>query len=241
MAVFDGTDVFAGDKGVSSNRINKTVLWRGDTLPENPNNEVPVDGIFFKIDEGRFYRNTGTVASPVWTLIPSGGVTGEIKMFTAAIASIPIGFLLCDGAAVSETTYANLFALIGYTYGNPGGGDFNLPNFVTDNKFPRAATGDGNLGDTGGESTHSLDESETGPHTHDIDTLNIFTGSVGTPGTHYRFRSGQDPEFNNNVNSLNPLGIGGSDVGIGTLTTNGGGVAHENKPPFIDIHFIIAT
>ena len=43
-------------------------------------------------------------------------------------ASIPSGFLLCDGQAVSQATYAALFAIIGTTYGNPGGGNFNVPD-----------------------------------------------------------------------------------------------------------------
>ena len=43
-------------------------------------------------------------------------------------ASIPSGFLLCDGQSVSQSTYAALFAIIGTTYGNPGGGNFNVPD-----------------------------------------------------------------------------------------------------------------
>lgn len=43
----------------------------------------------------------------------------------------PSGWLLCDGTAVSRTTYAGLFAVIGTTYG-PGNGSttFNLPNYT---------------------------------------------------------------------------------------------------------------
>jgi microcystin-dependent protein len=39
----------------------------------------------------------------------------------------PAGWLLCDGASVSRTTYANLFAAIGTTYGGTGT-VFNLPD-----------------------------------------------------------------------------------------------------------------
>ena len=42
-------------------------------------------------------------------------------------ASIPSGFLLCDGSSYSTTTYAALFAVIGYTYGGTGG-NFNVPD-----------------------------------------------------------------------------------------------------------------
>ena len=57
----------------------------------------------------------------------SGAITGEGKLWFAD--SPPTGWLLCDGANVSRTTYADLFAVIGTTYG-PGDGSttFNVPD-----------------------------------------------------------------------------------------------------------------
>lgn len=53
--------------------------------------------------------------------------TGSIQIWTKA--SAPNGFLLCDGSAVSRTTYADLFAVIGEDYGaGDGSTTFNLPN-----------------------------------------------------------------------------------------------------------------
>jgi microcystin-dependent protein len=44
--------------------------------------------------------------------------------------NIPSGWLLCNGAAVSRTTYANLFAVIGTNFGTGNGSTtFNLPNY----------------------------------------------------------------------------------------------------------------
>ena len=44
-------------------------------------------------------------------------------------ATVPDGYLLCNGAAVSRTTYAALYAVIGDTYGaGDGSTTFNLPN-----------------------------------------------------------------------------------------------------------------
>ena len=46
-----------------------------------------------------------------------------------AKAGLPTGWLLCDGSAVSRTTYADLFSVIGTTYGTGDGSTtFNLPN-----------------------------------------------------------------------------------------------------------------
>jgi microcystin-dependent protein len=49
-------------------------------------------------------------------------------MFDYAGTTAPTGWLLCNGQAVSQTTYSALFAIISTTYGNPGGGNFNLPD-----------------------------------------------------------------------------------------------------------------
>lgn len=52
---------------------------------------------------------------------------GMIKPFAGT--TVPTGYLLCDGSAVSRTTYANLFAAIGTTYGSGDGSTtFNIPN-----------------------------------------------------------------------------------------------------------------
>jgi hypothetical protein len=53
--------------------------------------------------------------------------TGQVILYASTVP--PSGYLACNGAAVSRTTYANLFAVTGTTYG-PGDGSttFNLPN-----------------------------------------------------------------------------------------------------------------
>lgn len=53
---------------------------------------------------------------------------GTVTAYTAA--SVPTNFLNCDGSVVSQTTFANLFAVIGTTYntGGEGVGNFRLPD-----------------------------------------------------------------------------------------------------------------
>lgn len=51
---------------------------------------------------------------------------GSVSYF--ATATIPPGWLICNGASVSRTTYANLFAAIGTTYGSASSSTFNLPD-----------------------------------------------------------------------------------------------------------------
>ena len=70
--------------------------------------------------------------------------TGMIMAFAGSTA--PTGFLLCDGSAVSRTTYADLYAVIGDTYGaGDGSTTFNVPNLQ--DKFLQGA-GTNSLGTT---------------------------------------------------------------------------------------------
>ncbi|MBR6625214.1 MAG: tail fiber protein, partial [Mailhella sp.] len=56
---------------------------------------------------------------------------GSVIAFAGNPSSAPSGYLLCNGAAVSRTTYASLFAAIGTTYGTGNGSStFNLPNLT---------------------------------------------------------------------------------------------------------------
>lgn len=52
---------------------------------------------------------------------------GTVQVLTHANGFIPKGWLLCNGGSYSQTTYAALFSVIGTTFGNPGGGNFNVP------------------------------------------------------------------------------------------------------------------
>ena len=66
---------------------------------------------------GHLIGNSAGSGVPVGTIIPFAG------------NSVPQGYLLCDGSAISRTTYASLFAVIGTIYGaGDGSTTFNLPN-----------------------------------------------------------------------------------------------------------------
>ena len=72
-------------------------------------------------------------------LAPSG------LMLPFAGKSIPDGWLLCNGAAVSRTTYADLFAAIGTAWGTGDGSTtFNLPN--CDSRFMEGTTDTSKVG-----------------------------------------------------------------------------------------------
>ena len=83
---------------------------------------------------------TGIEGIPTATIVPWSS------------ASVPSGFLECDGSAVSRTTYATLFGIVGTTYGvGDGSTTFNVPD-LADN-VPVGKSGTKALASTGGANT----------------------------------------------------------------------------------------
>jgi microcystin-dependent protein len=169
-----------------------------------------------------------------------GTITGELKMWPTATA--PVGYLLCNGALVSRTTYADLFSVIGTTY---GAGDntstFGLPNF--NDKMPIGAGLTYSANTTGG-SANSVVVS----HTHTI------SGSTGAMNSNASHSHTQNPVVGAGITYI---GAGSTGTGSGsTGTTNidhthdagslvnstvGSSGTNANLPPYIGIHFIIRT
>jgi hypothetical protein len=119
-------------------------------------------------------------ASEISSDIPTG--TG-LPWFSTG--SVPAGFLLGDGSAVSRTTYAALFAVLGTTWG-PGDGSttFNLPD--TRGRSPLGSgTGSGltarTVGQTGGEELHVLSVGELAEHAHSYTNV-AFGGNQNGAG-----------------------------------------------------------
>jgi microcystin-dependent protein len=109
---------------------------------------------------GDFFKVLGLQAFAA-TDIPPGII------IYSAVNSIG-GYLLCDGSAVSRTTYTDLFTLIGTTYGSGDGSQtFNLPDFRDTILKGASATTD-TLGTTTGANSITIDESSYTTHTHNI-------------------------------------------------------------------------
>lgn len=81
------------------------------------------------MSEERFKNLTETTEDALYVVESNGLKPGTIVAF-AANSSLD-GYLICNGAAVSRTTYAELFTVIGTTYGaGDGSTTFNVPNLT---------------------------------------------------------------------------------------------------------------
>lgn len=90
-----------------------------------------------------------------WNIISSSGEsTGMLKMWAGLAAQVPAGYLVCDGSAVSRTTYAALFTAISTLWGaGDGSTTFNLPDGR--GGYLKGAAQGADAGATGGALTHT--------------------------------------------------------------------------------------
>ena len=147
---------------------------------------------------------------------------GCIVPFTSD--TVPENWLVCDGSAISRTTYDLLFSIIGTTYGvGDGSTTFNLPNLkgkVAVGKDSTQTEFD-TLGETGGEKTHTQTLTEMPTHNH------------GISGVAYALSGSGNQEF----------GSGGAqslDIkSVLSITNTGDGQPMNNLQPYIVTNYII--
>ena len=232
----------------------------GVTVPNGVTTTVYCDGInVFTAMSGT--TNDFTVAGNATitgNLTVTGSSTiapiGSILMWSTG--SAPTGYLLCNGAAVSRSTYAALFAVVGTTFGvGDGSTTFNLPNYT--NRLPYGTT----VGATGGSSTisaanlpshtHTFSGTTSGmnasnPHGHGVFDPGHFHGGIPQP-TPDVDRGGASSLFSidaygNTSLAFTGIGIGQTDINHGHAysgTTDATGSGNAFLPPYLGISFII--
>lgn len=89
-------------------------------------------------------------------------------------SSSPSGWLLCDGSSINKNDYAQLFGIIGNTYGSGTSTTFVLPNLCQ--KMPIGKSNSNSLGETGGNNSVSLTSNNLPSHAH--------TGTTIADGVH---------------------------------------------------------
>ena len=143
--------------------------------------------------------------------------------------TIPEGYLLCNGQAISRTEYSDLFVILGTSYGSgDGSGTFNLPDFRSNVPIgvDNSDTNIDTLGKEYGEKTHTLTVNEMPTHNH-----NIIRADGGV-ANQLAWGSNQ---WDTGMISTSGTNKGGTQI----ITNTGGGQAHNNMQPSIAMNFII--
>lgn len=194
-------------------------------------------------DEANEFINTPSLWSvPIGTVLPYAG----------AATGIPAGWLICDGGAVSRSTYADLHTVLkdaagtnSYPFGSGDGSTtFNVPDMR--GRFPLGkdnmggtsadrvtATQADNVGQGAGADKHTLTTPEMPSHTH-------------VQNQHRHASANGDGFVTYGVNDSGGLAVAaGGDVQANTAYTTavnqstGGGGAHNNMSPYLTMNYIV--
>lgn len=191
----------------------------------------------------------------------TANVVGGIQMYAGAAA--PTGWLLCQGQAVSRTTYAALFAVCGTTFGaGDGSTTFNIPDMRGRSPIG-VGTGAGltarTLGQLVGTETHTLtgNQSGTSVHNHTQNSHNHTQNAhTHTNPTHNHTQDahahGTDPHshgitqtygaYGNSGGVRNTITAGGDTaLTVGTAAPNTTGTTATNQAAAIIIDNATAT
>lgn len=186
------------------------------------------DGQIIYTKDGKTYLDYGTDRIE----LVSGGDTipiGSVMPFAEVDSTSPLmsDWLLCDGRAVSRTTYSELFSLIGTTYGvGDGSTTFNLPDVKG-----RVIVGQDETDDNFKTLGAKIGDKEV--------TLTI----AQMPRHNHGFTSGTGNVVANQLSTSSPVYFNQNDNGLGTtqIDYTGGGQAHNNIQPSLVLKYYIKT
>ncbi|MEL0207667.1 MAG: tail fiber protein [Gammaproteobacteria bacterium] len=175
-----------------------------------------------------------------------GDLTGIEGIPTATIipwsdTSVPTGYLECDGAAVSRTTYAALYAIVGDTYGSGDGSTtFNVPD-LQDN-IPMGKSGTKAVGSTGGANTVTPTGNVAGSTANATLSTAQLASHNHSSGANTMGRTLGHPETGFNVAVGSSTGAAGSGGGHAhNMSANFAGDANSVVQPYLTLMYIIKT
>ena len=169
------------------------------------------------ITNGGFLQTdgSGNLSFQIVAGVPTSAV------FCVAVATVPTGYLECNGGAVSRTTYSALFAIIGTNYGTGNGSStFNLPDLR--GEFIRGF--DNGKGTDSGRSIASSQSATNASHNHSISASGT-TNTQSLTGTASKISetfttgstSGVLGRGSNQTGSFTPSGTDSSPTGTLTI------------------------
>ena len=176
--------------------------------------------------------STTQLATTAFATASISPFTGSMLMWPTATA--PSGFLLCNGATASRSTYAALFAIVGTIFGSGDGSTtFTLPDYR--DRMPVGAGTTYAAAVTGGSKdaivvshTHVATVTDPG-HSHNT-SLQVITQNTGNGAA-----GGVDRALQIASTTTATTGISVTNASTGSSGTN------ANLPPYLGIFFIIKT
>ena len=174
--------------------------------------------------------------------------TGFIMPYAGATA--PTGWLIADGSALSRITYADLYNVIGTTYGvGNGSTTFNIPDLRTKVPAGKSASGTfSTLGASGGNETKALGIGDMPAHTHTFSGTTSYVGNhqhtqtAGQGGGGFIANTAQGgiASPSGQVTSSVTTAAGGHDhTYSGTTSSQGSGTAFSLVQPFLTVNYCV--
>ena len=191
------------------------------------------------------------------TVINNGAFIGVEGIPTGTIvpwtdSTIATGFLECDGSAVSRSTYSDLFAVIGTTYGaGNGSSTFNLPDLQ--DEVVVGKSGNKALASTGGANTVTSTGNVAGSTANaTLSTAQLASHNHPKSPPVYNNTNPSAPQNDSGGNGIdvrrvypgNPLSIGNTGSGSGhshNMSANFAGDATSVVQPYLALIYIIKT
>ncbi len=272
------------DTGFFRNAANDLGISTGGTLRAHVNSSGLTirDGLGLRLrDSGNSniveLKAPALTSDVVLTLPPSDGDAGDMlqtdgsgvlswqavqgvptgTVFCVAYATIPSGYLECNGNAVSRSTYATLFSKISTLWGSgDGSSTFNLPDLrgefvrgfdnsrgVDSGRGPWTAQGS-QYAQHNHSASGSSQVSDPG-HTHQgrgLTLNNVFGGVAVTLGSGQGYQVGYRND-NINFSGANTSNSTGISVSTSVTVNNNGGTSNssETRPRNISMIYIIKT
>jgi len=156
---------------------------------------------------------------------------GEVRWFAGNFE--PRGWAFCDGRLLAINSNQALFALLGTNYGGDGRTTFALPD-LRGRAMVHWGSGPGLttriLGRKGGEESVLLTENQLPAHNHQLSGDSSGGDSV-VPGDRVISSVGRLRVFASSA---------GTDMGATSVSSSGGGQAHNNMQPNISLNCIIS-
>ena len=170
-----------------------------------------------------------------WVSVSGGGSGGEsigtIFAWSGTSSNIPAGYLLCDGAAISRTTYTALFSFIGTIHGvGDGSSTFNIPD-LRDRFIVGASnsSGDNTYPGVSPAATGGAADSIIAQHTHQLPAIRLNPNNDST--INITLGSGQSYQIG--------YAAGGNPMSSSVTNNQGSSATNANLPPYYSLCYII--